>query len=514
MSTTLLLLLASLVLCLPLKAWAASAEDSLRVDTITITGLEHPAAGLNHAVLNERLGQERARFSSSMTVDELNTLADSMTLFVRSFGFAFHTVFLPPQKVQAGQVHLRLQEGVLAKVNVINKTDFNERLFADAFAKELGAVLYGPAVERQVQGLKAQGGFSVFAFYSRGTKPGEMVLNLRADKANTRAYGLRLDNYGSAVMGKQRLIGQFSQYQLTNHHDRLDLGLLQTLGDVSNQYASLGYQLPFGRLRYLWDISYTNNEAELGDRLASLGITGNTRTYGTGLSFVGDHQPHKRRSARLGIYAKKNTLDAGVRSVLAETSQALTAAYSANWGLKTDSVFSGQIEYSYGEAQVAGLADSTFNKVELTGLYSQGFGAGSWRQLLQLNARAQYSDTSMPSIEGMALTGAYGVRGFAPGLFNAERGLLASAEWRLPNLLKAGNWRLEPYLLAEYGSGQDLYSKGPARKASMQDVGVGASLSVGKQWRMNIAVVAGLDGSVGVELDTDQQVLCELRWQH
>ena len=99
-------------------------------------------------------------------------------------------------------------------------------------------------------------------------------MNLRVDPSDQQVYGLRVDNYGSAASGKQRAIAQYSRFELTGHHDRLDLGLLQTLGSVSNRYGSLAYQLPSPVLDYLWDISATNNQFELGDRYAALGLEG------------------------------------------------------------------------------------------------------------------------------------------------------------------------------------------------------------------------------------------------
>lgn len=486
----------------------------MTVTAVKVTGLVHSKAGLSQEGLQQRAHTERARFGPTMSVDELNRLADSLTLYVRSFGFPFHTVYLPPQRVEGGQVELRVQEGVLARVHVINKTTLADARFEAPFDRQLGQLLYGPAVERQVQALKAQTGFTLFAFYSRGEKPGDLVLNLRVDDAARRAYGLRVDNYGSAVSGKQRLIGQFSQFQLTGHHDRLDLGLLQTLGGASNQYGSLGYQLPFGRLKYLWDISATNNQFELGDRYAALGVAGDTQTLSTGITWVQRHQPSERAAVRLGAYDKRNRLDAGKIALTKEASQALTVDYSGTWVSPKNGVANGQIEYSYGQAQVAGLADSQFNKLEGSALYSRGFGEGRWRQVMQLTGRAQVSDVSLPSIEGLALSGAYGVRGYSSGLFNAEQAALAALEWRLPNVLTGEQWRMEPYALAEYGMGRDLDAKSATRSARLGDLGIGASINWGQHIRINLLAVAGLGGSVGgVKLDAQHQVLCELRWQ-
>jgi hemolysin activation/secretion protein len=506
------LLLAPLLAAAPLDPQAANLKVMVR--EFTLTGLDHPSRGLSLAGVLQQAWQEQGKFGAELTVEELNQLADALTLYVRSFGFPFHTVYLPPQRVEAGRVELRLQEGVLGAVHVINKTRLQEKRFARPFAPQVGQLLYGPAVEERVQALKNQAGFKVFAFYSRGVKPGEAVLNLRVDEAAQQVYGLRVDNYGSAASGKQRAIAQYSRFELTGRHDRLDVGLLQTLGSVSNRYGSLAYQLPSPELDYLWDLSLTNNQFELGDRYAALGLEGDVKTLGSGISWIQRQQPAERTTWRAGLYDKRNRLDAGVTSLAREVSQALTLEWSRTWASDKGAVANLQVEYSYGRGQVERLPDASFNKIDLNSLYSQGFGSGQWRQLVQLTGRAQASDVSLPSIEAMALSGAYGVRGFEAGLFNAEQAALASIEWRLPNLLTGANWRLEPYLMAEAGMGRDLTYKGRSRSAHLADVGLGISASWGRHARLNLLAVSGLKGSVdGMNLKHEQQVLCELRWQ-
>lgn len=506
------LLLVGALAAQPLDPQAASLK--LEVREFSLSGLDHPGRGLSLSGLQQRAQQEQARFGAQLSVEELNQLADALTLYVRSFGFPFHTVYLPPQKVEAGRVELRLQEGVLGAVHVINKTRLQDKRFERPFAPHLGQVLVGPRIEERVQALKNQAGFKVFAFYSRGVKPGEAVLNLRVDPAEQQVYGLRLDNYGSAASGKQRAIAQYSRFELTGHHDRLDLGLLQTLGSVSNRYGSLAYQLPSPQLHYLWDLSLTNNQFELGDRYAALGLEGDVTTIGSGLSWIQRQQPAARTSWRAGLYDKRNRLDAGQTSLAREISQAVTLEWSRTWASDKGSVANLQLEYSYGQGQVERLPDRAFNKLDLNSLYSQGFGSGRWRQLVQLTGRAQVSDVSLPSIEAMALSGAYGVRGYEAGLFNAEQAALASIEWRLPNVMTGANWRLEPYLMAEAGMGRDLAYKGRSRSAHLADLGLGMSASWGRHLRLNLLAVSGLGGSVdGVNLEHEQQVLCELRWQ-
>lgn len=493
----------------------AQEDFRLRVTAFNLTGIQLGSDVLDVAEINRQLSLERARFSQTMSVDELHQVADALTLFLRNRGLVFHTVYLPPQRVEGGLVEMRVQEGTLGAVHVINQTRWPDRRFQKPFRTLQGKILYGPEVEEVVQALKAQGGFRVFAFYSRGKNSGEAILNLRVDPTAKRAFNLRADNYGSSTSGEQRLVLQYSEYQLTGHHDRLALALLRTVDDVSNTYGSIAYQLPFGGLDYTWDLSASDNQFELGDRFAALGLEGDASTLRTGFTWISRHHPDHRSSWRLGAYDKRNNLKTDSASVADETSQVVSLQWNKNLrSAAGGTVFNSLLEYGYGEYQVDGLPDGEFNKLDLGLLLAKGVGQGRWRNLWQLSARGQYSDSLLPSIEGFGLTGAYGVRGFAPGQFNADSAALAALEWRLPNLIGGGRFRLEPFLFAEYAKGRKEDAAGEKQDAEFSGTGVGLSMNWGGRFSAQVVAAQSASGKIdGVEVEDDDQVLFEIRLQ-
>lgn len=513
------LLMALIGLTLHLSAGAQSlnpVQDDfrLRVTAFNLTGIQHTAS-LDVTEINRQLLLERARFAQTMSVDELHQVADALTLFLRNQGFVFHTVYLPPQRVDGGLVEMRVQEGVLAGVHVINQTRWSDRRFQKPFRALQSKILYGPEVEEVVQALRAQGGFRVFAFYSRGKKSGEAILNLRVDPTAKRAFSLRADNYGSPSSGEQRVMVQYSEYQLTGHHDRLALALLRTVDDVANTYGSITYQLPFGGLNYVWDISASNNQFEVGDRFAALGLEGDASTLRTGFTWVARHHPDRRSTWRLGAYDKSNNLKVDTTSVADETSRVVSLQWNKNLRSATGgAVFNSLLEYGYGEYQIEGLPDGEFNKLDLGLLLAKGLGQGRWRNLWQLSVRGQYSDSMLPSIEGFGLTGAYGVRGFAPGGFNADSAALAALEWRLPNLIGGERFRLEPFWFAEYANGRKEGATGAKQDAEFSGTGVGLSLLWGGRFSAQVVAAKSASGKIdGVEVEDDDQVLFEIRLQ-
>lgn len=493
-------------------------EMRLRVSAFTLSGVDQAHAhGLDVAEIQQRLALERARFAETMSVDELHQVADALTLFLRNRGYVFHTVYLPPQKVEGGVVEMRVKEGVLSGIHVINNTRWPDRRFDGPFKKHVGQILYGPAIEDTVQALKAQSGFRVFAFYSRGKKSGEALLNLRIDADAKRTFGIKADNYGSPASGEHRLIAQYTEHQLTGHHDRLSLAVLYAVDDVANTYGSLSYQLPFGSLDYLWDLSASNNQFEVGDRFAALGLKGDATTVRTGVSYLSSHHPDRRATWRLGVYDKRNNIEADSITVADEQSQAVSLQWSkVLQSARHGAVFQSLLEYSYGEFQVDGQPDGDFNKVDFSALVAKGLGRGHLRNVWQLNARGQYTPDILPSIEGLGLSGAYGVRGFAPGVFNADSAVLAALELRMPNLLQidGARWRLEPFVFAEYASGRKETISGDKRDGELSGVGFGLSLGWGGRFNAQVVSAKGLDGKFdGVKVEGDEQILFEIRWQ-
>lgn len=518
----LLRLLAVLVgLTLVANTWGQNlnpAQDTvrLRVTAFNLTGVDQERMhGLDAAEINQRLLLERSRFDETMTVDELHQVADALTLYFRNSGYVFHTVYLPPQRAEGGVVELRVQKGALVGVNVINQTRWSDKQLRKPFHTFVGKVLYGPEVEEKVQALKAQDGFRVFAYYSRGEKSGEAILNLRVDPTAKRAFSFKADNHGSPASGEKRIILQYSEFQLTGHHDRLSLALLHAVDGVANTYGSIAYQLPLGGLDYAWDISASNNQFEVGDRFAALGLKGDASTLRTGLSAVTRHHSSSRSAWRLGIYEKRSNIEADDTTMADELSQVT----SLQWNKSLQSLDSGTIlqsllEYSYGQYEVNGLPDGDFNKADFSLLFAKGLGSGRWRNLWQLNTRGQYSDVMLPNIESLGLTGAYGVRGFNPGLFNADSAVLAALEWRLPNLLSKGSLRVEPYVFTEYAKGRKEDAHGGKQEAQFAGTGVGVSLDWGRNVMIHVAAARAASGEIdGVKVEGDDQVFFEIRLQ-
>lgn len=494
-------------------------DARIRLEALQLPPAGHPvwSEHIDRDGLNQRLDQERVRFGDSVTIDEIHQIADALTLFLRNQGYAFHTVYLAPQKVQAGIVTLSIQQGTLSDIHLINESGLPDSLFRKPFRSLLNKTLYAPDVEQRVQALKMQTGFKVYPFYSRGVEPGEARLNLRITQGHKRQFALRADNYGSKTTGRDRLIASYTEHQLTHHHDRLSLAVLHSLSDVDNTYGSIQYVRPTASLRYAWDVSLSNNQFDVGDRFASLGLQGDTRVWDVGVTRYSDFHPRSQSDWRFSLSEKDSEIASTAGVAQAEISRSASLVWqkrlqadSARWVWQSLLEFSGGV---FGTAK--GDLHEHFNKIATTQFWLLANGQNRTRQIWQFSLRGQYADSVTPSTEGLTLTGAYGVRAYAPGAFNADRGALLSLEWRWPNLLSGQNTglRIEPFVHADLAYGDDGEGENFSW-AEFGSSGVGLRLQLGKRMRAQATYATSFTGSVNsVEVGDDEQLLFEIRWQ-
>lgn len=521
------LLLSAFYLFFALNAHAVGLGLEAETVQVPVTGISIEGFSaiegypLSISAIRQLIDAERAKYPKTMTVDELHQLADVVTLYVREKGFVFHTVYLPPQRVTDGTVRLVLQEGVLSDVHVINQTQWPDHRFSQVFDPLVGDMLYAPSVENRVQALKAQTGFQVFAFYSRGREAGQARLNLRVEPLKKRNFAVTVDNYGSDVTGKYRLVAQYTEHQLSGRFDRLSLAVLRALSDTDNTYGNIQYTLPFGSLNYSWDISASNNQFQLGNQFADLGLQGEAFTVRSGLTRHVAFHPTRRERWRAGVYHKRNRLDLNGNKLIGESehSEAVTLEwFKDKQFLRSGWVLNGYVGVSHGRFERDNTPAQTFNKINYSGSVTHGFAGGArWSNIVQTNLRGQWSDVNLPSIERFALTGPFAVRGFEPGRFNADQAMFVSAEWRFPGVFAGQQeraWRLEPMLFADWGNGSRKgTSKTDSTSGEFSAAGLGLRFAWGKRFSGQLISAWPIHSEDnGRTVVSDELWLFEMRW--
>lgn len=474
----------------------------------------------------------RQAYAEDIRVDELHQIADALTLYVRKLGYTFDTVYLPPQRVKNNVVHFRYQQATLQRINVINNTSVSEKRISAPFKHLLNRVLYAPKVENMVYALQAQSNISVFAFYSRGKRSGDVVLNLRADKRAAFHYSIRAENYGAEVTGKNRVIGDLKYKGILSAFDQASLALLGTQGEGDSTYAYFNYRYPFASLNAEVELGVGDTRYALGDQLEALDTEGNSRTTQLTIKRKIGHSPQKNHSLSFTCFRKESSLESGIEDYrpginLDEESSGAKLAWRGSLGNRKS-----YWKFAYGASYTSGRYDSIrldddfneekaseeFDKFEYH-LFASALIAGNHRFALEpkLYVRGQNAgDVSLPGLESFGLSGIYGVRSAAAGSVSADSGMLQSFELHFPNIVKKKVKQrvlnVSPFLFTDSGSGENIVNESTTEKLeALEGYGLGLNVSWGR-FSANMSY-AKATNDINPEVEDDSQVYVQFIWQ-
>ncbi|WP_143710814.1 ShlB/FhaC/HecB family hemolysin secretion/activation protein [Saccharophagus degradans] len=495
-------------------------QSRLEVKAIVIaTGGEGELKANRLRDLTRLASSERRKYPATISIDELHRIADVLTVAVRAEGYTFDSLYLPPQTVANGIVQFRYQKSVLVSINVINNTDYDDRRLSKPFAPVVGERVFAPRIENIVYALQAQPTLSVFAFYSRGPRQGEVVLNLRVDERSQPFYSLRAENYGSQATGKYRMVGELKGYSLLGDFDRATLAVLSTQGEGTTTYGYLNYRYTLPSLNTWWELGVGDTRYALGSNFEQLEATGSSRSLRLDVNRALNHNPKHSRQIGLGGFHKTSSFgsdDALFDDALGreETSMGAAVNYSANHTFGKGriafgaSAIGGEFSLDEGEGQ-------TLAKLEYHFFASTQFNSSS-RFAIQprLFIRGQLADkTPLPAIETLSLSGFYGVRASPVGTVSADTGVLLSAELHMPALvntqLAEQPFSAAPYMFFDSGSGEQ-YQADDASALSVSQSGFGAGLNL--RWG-RFSANATYASATNQEVNGDDQVYVQLRWQ-
>lgn len=467
--------------------------------------------------------RERSKYPQAISIDELHQIADVLTLAVRKEGYNFDSLYLPPQTVSNGVLHFRYQKTILASVNVINNTEFSDQRLTVPFKPLLGKRVFAPHIENVVYALQAQPTLSVFAFYSRGKREDEVVLNLRVDTRAQPGYSLRLENYGSESTGKHRVVGELKGRNILSALDQATLAVLATHGEGNTAYGYLHYRYVLANMNTSVEFGAGDTRYALGRGFEQLEASGASQSVRVDMNRIVSHNPKNKWEIGLGALYKASEFssdDPLFNAALGRNEQSYSAAMSAR-GQRNGKKWS----LAMGANLIAGqftLADDADAELLLKAeyhLFTSLMINGASRFALQPRffVRGQQADqTPLPSIETLSLSGFYGVRASPIGFASADSGMLASAELHFPKLVAAPvlnkRFVLAPYVFYDLGRGDQYQVDADPISVDLSGFGAGVSARWGRL-SANVTFATAKSNSDRQEGQGDDQAYFQLRWQ-
>lgn len=511
------------MLLLPLLAGIA------RADTMAVWGLayrnlvEYPERGVLARELVDTLVAARDRYPLRMSLDEINSVADAATRYYRDHGYKFHSVIVPPQKPEQGLIEFDVVVATLGDVQVVRGDGVSAEAAAAVFKPYLGKPLYQPDIDSALLALKAQAATDAVAYYSRGSKPGEVRINIKLVQ-KTLAMDARLDNYGSESTGEERLLLKADWFSPLDRFDQLSAGVMAASGDETNLYGFVDYRAPLWHLDHTVSLSLSNNQFGLGEEFADLEFDGDARIAELGYQYALSRKLESRQQLSLTGSYKTTDYDSIFKDPTLEQDESATGL-QLGWSWQYQPLrgaHSGQLAVALagGDYEVDGLTDGSepYAKTQFSGQYQLGLGQSGQRSasVLASSLRGQYAQDNLPSFEKLMLSGAYGARAFAPGFFAADSGALLTLQWQFPWLLgRPGNFTLAPFLFADAAYGEKLSVDGLAiDRARLAAAGAGIDVFWGDNWYAQLLAAGNLQDDVdsGLQPET-MDLFMQLNYQ-
>lgn len=371
----------------------------------------------------------------SVTLGELQGLADALQQQYLEAGYITTQVRIPEQALTDGVVTLEVLEGRLANITVEGGDRYNAYVTSRlglASAKPLSQ----PELEDQLQLLQAEGLFdTIDAQLQRGEAPGESMLAVQLDEANPLSGRVFVDNYSPRSVGAERIGASLGYRSLAVAGDELTAGISTTFTGGAQTY-SLGYEVPVSphdsTVRV--GLSYEDfNITEQGNPAFALGARGNAWVYETEFRHPLIRTPREELALSVGFRHRDG------ESVLLDTITVPSRTSVFQFGqdyLRRDGSGSwvARSQFNLG----TGLLGATINpSPQADGKFLSWLGQVQRVQVLNpdnlfiLRADLQLSSDSLLGSEQFVIGGGQSVRGYTQNARAGDNGFRVSIEDRI-----------------------------------------------------------------------------------
>jgi len=410
-------------------------EVSFKLNSVHITGnTEYTEEQLMNLICS-RVGEE-------VTINDLIGMANTITEWYQKNGYISTTAYLPPQKVEDGNIEIVVMEGKYGNVTIEGNKWARKKYLNATFLKDKSIqedkVLNVADIQESLRELNATD-YIKGAVALQDNEDSEQYTDLTLNVKDRFPIDLdlRFDNQGRSSVGLNRFVIFAGMNNLTGFGDQL-------LSTTSIARSSIGqgvfYSVPIGRHETKLNLCYSYSGTELDKGiLKDLDVKGKSHAFYVDLS---------RRLVKTENYKLYGDIAFDMRNT--ETTMLGQEIY----GYKTRSVklnltnikddFSGKWLGNIGIAKgidVFGASNDSYgmytkhtptNKMVKLNASVARLQVLPWRMMGILSASGQWTNRNVWYSDKMLVGGISSVRGFEEGYFLRDYGATASLELRAP----------------------------------------------------------------------------------
>lgn len=442
------------------------------------------------------------RRQRGITLGMIETVADTITQYYRERGFILAKAYIPEQQVREGIVNLTLLLGNLGDVQVENNRRYNDRTIQRIFDGVLDKPVKSSMIEERLffvndlPGLRAQG------YFEPGVQVGDSRMTINVTDERWYNANIRVDNHGSESSGEYRLYGDFYWHNPLGLGDQLQLGILNSYEPDNSLYGSVRYSLPayFTRMRFIAGAS--NNDFVLGrsesEAIDSMEISGRSRVMDAGFQY----HINRTRVNNSSLSLTWSQIESRLRFDRGDGFDMDTKVENINLEYRFDILNErrrilhqgslGVTNSRYLE-KVEDIEDQDDNPwiipMDYTLLAFWGIPFTDIQTRVVWRTSAQYSGTSLASVNQFSLAGPNRARGYAINTFFADDGVHTGFDWIFPGFGPLREY-VQPMIFADYswGTAYQLFSGASDTEVELSNAGVGLRINYGRQLRGSLSV--------------------------
>lgn len=245
------------------------------------------------------------------TLDDLFGIVDQINALYRSKGFITAKALLPPQKVEAGVVRIRLVEGRVGDVVVEGNDHTKDSFFIRRISLENGDLVRLDILKKDLVHFNAVNDVGLRATIRPGKNPGDTDLVLKAMEPRNYEVSLLSDNAGSKSVGDERIGLRLVNYSLLGYRDPVTLSGYLSEGART---LSAGYSFPLNSLGTRLSAGYGLNQVDIkSGPFADLDVGGDSYSYNVNINHPLIFSPASTMNLFAGYQYNNSTTDfAGV----------------------------------------------------------------------------------------------------------------------------------------------------------------------------------------------------------
>lgn len=403
------------------------------------------ASLLDDQIVRNTIAQYENRENSFADLQELT---DKLTQMYQQKGYATSRVYIPPQKLVNETFTLKALEGTMGKLKVNNGKYFKRRSVAFRVKPEEMKAFNLDELKASLRTLNENPDRNVKAKLMPGDKTGETDVELDITDRFPIHFTPSFDNLGRHTLGNNRVGLRLEDNNVTGFGDTL-------LSSVSISRRSYGlvnrYELPINRYGTKVGFEHAYSALQLGEELSALNVQGKAATYSPFISQSFINTEKYKLYADLAFDFKEIDTNVGGQDFSHDALRIIRPAinfeeydrfgrtylrHEIGWGVP---LFGGSMPFDNGRGRVG--AGSQFFRYTGSLIRTNKL---PWNSYGIFKLLGQYSPDRLVSAEQFQAGGAFTVRGYREGVVTGDKGLILSAEWRIPAYMFPKTWHI-PY---------------------------------------------------------------------